>query len=285
MAIQESEHIPAVSGSDCMTPQFWPIKRRVRETADVVTLDVQAPEPQRLLPGQFNMLYAFGIGEISISMSGQPGTTDRIVHTIRAVGAVSAALAKLKRGDSVGVRGPFGSPWPVEEAAGRDVLLVAGGIGLAPLRPALYHLLRNRDTYGDVALVYGARHPRDLLFQRELEKWRRTEGLQVRVTVDHAEQDWAGDVGVVTNGISKVRFDANNTVAMVCGPEIMIRFVALELQNRGLTLDRIAVSLERNMKCAVGMCGHCQFGPEFVCKDGPVFPLARVFDNMLRREI
>lgn len=279
------ECIPAASVSDSMVPQFWPVLRRIRETAEVISVELLAPGPQRLLPGQFNMLYAFGIGEIAVSLSGQPGTTDRVMHTIRAVGAVSTALTKLKKSDTVGVRGPFGSAWPVEEAVGCDVVIVAGGIGLAPLRPVLYHVLKHRERYGQIALVYGARNPQDLLFRRELDMWRGMKDLQVRVTVDYADSDWTGDVGLATNGLSKVEFDENNTVAMVCGPEIMIRLIALALQSRGLPLDRIYLSLERNMKCAVGMCGHCQFGPEFVCKDGPVFPFARVVDNMMRREI
>jgi len=268
-----------------MVPQFWPVKRRIRETGDSITLDLRAPEPLRLRPGQFNMLYAFGIGEIPVSLSGHTGETDRVVHTIRSVGAVSAALASIKRGGTVGVRGPFGNAWPMEEAVGRDILLVAGGIGLAPLRPVLYRILENRQQYGEVGLVYGAREPDDLLFQRDIDRWRRTEGLQVRVTVDHADQEWTGEVGVVTKGIPKIQFDPVNTVAMVCGPEIMLRVVADELRSLELRSEHIYVSLERNMKCAVGMCGHCQFGPEFICKDGPVFPLDRVLDNLLRREI
>jgi NAD(P)H-flavin reductase len=231
------------------------------------------------------MLYAFGVGEVPISMSGDPAATDRIVHTIRGVGAVSEALAALQPNDTVGVRGPFGSSWPVNEAAGSDVLVIAGGLGLAPLRPALYHLIKHRERYGRVALLYGTRHPDDLLFREELDAWRRAPDLQVRVTVDHASLDWIGDVGVVTKLLPKIRFDPIDTVAMICGPEVMMRMTALTLEDVGVAPERIFVSLERNMKCAVGLCGHCQFGPHFVCKDGAIFRFDRIRDILNVREI
>jgi NAD(P)H-flavin reductase len=272
-----------------MTPSFFAVKRRVREMADVVTIEIpikpQMTERARFQPGQFNMLYAFGVGEVAISISGDPAATDRIVHTIRAVGPVSEALTKLTRNELVGVRGPFGSNWPVDQAAGCDVLVIAGGIGLAPLRPVLYHLVRAREHYGRVALLYGARSPKDLLFRRELDAWRRTPDLQVRVTVDRAGQDWIGDVGVVTKLLPKIRFDPVDTVAMICGPEVMIRLTAAALEDLGVASERIFVSLERNMKCAIGSCGHCQFGPHFLCKDGPIFGLDRIEGLLRRREI
>ncbi len=274
---------------DPMTPRFLSIKRRVRETADVFSLEIgvgdAGPLVQGFRPGQFNMLYAFGVGEIPISVSVDASVTSHITHTIRSVGPVSAALAKLRPGDQVGIRGPFGSHWPVDEAAGYDVLVIAGGIGLAPLRPALYHLLRHREAYGRVALLYGARTPGDLLYRRELDTWRRTPNLQVRVTVDRAGPDWVGDVGYVTGLLPKVRFTPVDTLAMVCGPEPMIRSTALALEAVGVTATQTFVSLERNMKCAIGFCGHCQFGPHFICKDGPVFRYDRVRDLMTIREL
>lgn len=270
-----------------MTPVFLPITRRAHETGDVITLDIPIANAPLMAfqAGQFNMLYAFGVGEVPVSVSGDPAATDRIVHTIRAVGPVSTALTKLQPDELVGVRGPFGSSWPMDAAAGSDVLVVAGGIGLAPLRPALYHLLRERERYGRVVLLYGARTPEDLLYRDELETWRRAPELQVRVTVDSAGPDWIGDVGLVTKLLSKVRFDPVDTVAMLCGPEIMIRFTATALEDLGVASESIFVSLERNMKCAVGWCGHCQFGPHFVCKDGPIFSFDRVRDNFAVREI
>jgi NAD(P)H-flavin reductase len=288
VAMEPKEKLDARGNLGLMVPKFRPIDRVTQETNDVVTLSIrpddQAPELARFKPGQFNMLYAFGIGEVPISISGDPAAMDQIVHTIRAVGPVSDALSKLEHNALVGIRGPFGSSWPVEEAAGGDVLVVAGGIGLAPLRPALYHLIAERERYGRVAFLYGARSPDDLLYRPEIEIWKQRPDLQVRVTVDRAGEDWTGDVGVVTMLLPKLNVRPATTIAMVCGPEVMIRFTAAALENLGVAPERIFVSLERNMKCAVGSCGHCQFGPHFVCKDGPIFRFDQVKHIMSIRE-
>jgi NAD(P)H-flavin reductase len=287
MTRSDESALMASHGVDPLAPRLLRLSRTARETADVVTFDVQAdhPDATQFKPGQFNMLYAFGVGEIPISVSGDPDARDRITHTIRAVGAVSSALTGLKAGDIVGFRGPFGVGWPVEEAVGCDVLVIAGGIGLAPLRPVLYWLLKRREAYGRVALLYGARSPDDLLFRRELKAWRCTPDFQVRVTVDRAGPAWTGDVGFVTAPLSRVRFSPLDAVAMICGPEVMIRSTAHALQDAGVAEERIFVSLERNMKCAVGHCGHCQFGPHFICKDGPVYPYDRVRGFLAIREL
>ncbi len=270
-----------------MTPARWRVVRRHRETQDTCTLELEPllGEGMPFKPGQFNMLYVFGVGEVPISISGDPAHPERLVHTIRAVGAVSAALCRQQPGAVVGVRGPFGSSWPVEAAEGYDVVVMAGGIGLAPLRPAIYHLLRHRGRYGNVVLLYGARTPRDLLYVRELERWRGRFDLQVEVTVDHAGEGWFGHVGVVTTLLPRAHFDPEETVAFICGPEIMMRFAAKALMNRGMEAERIFLSMERNMKCAIGLCGHCQFGPVFICKDGPVFDFARVARLLTIREL
>jgi NAD(P)H-flavin reductase len=231
------------------------------------------------------MLYAFGVGEVAISLSGDPAHPEVAVHTIRAVGAVTEALCRLEPGQTVGMRGPFGSGWPLALATGADVVVVAGGLGLAPLRPAVYHLLRHRADYGRVALLVGARTPEQLLFRDELDRWQARGDLQVLVTVDQATRDWHGRVGVVPGLLSEVELDPRHTHALVCGPEIMMRFAVRALQGRGLEDDRIHLSLERNMKCAIGLCGHCQFGPHFVCKDGPVLSYERIRDQFLRREV
>jgi NAD(P)H-flavin reductase len=231
------------------------------------------------------MLYLFGVGEVPISISGSSTQTPVMVHTIRAVGVVTRAMRQLRRGDVIGLRGPFGSAWPVEEANGNDIVLVAGGIGLAPLRPVLYHVLVNRKQYGRVMLLYGARTPDDLLYVRELEQWRGRFDLDVQATVDSASPSWYGHVGVVTRLIARATFDPGNTVAMMCGPEVMMRFSVVELQRRGVAAESIFVSTERNMKCAVGFCGQCQFGPTFVCKDGPVFRYDRILPWFGKREI
>ncbi len=273
--------------SEPMLPQRYHLRQVRKETADTFTLDLTPMDETMpaFLPGQFNMLYVFGVGEAPISISGDPARNTTMVHTIRAVGVVTHAMQQLRRGAVVGLRGPFGSAWPVAAAQGNDVVIVAGGIGLAPLRPVLYHVLANRARYGRVLLLYGARTPDDLLYTRELERWRGRFDLDVQVTVDSATQSWYGNVGVVTRLITRATFDPANTIALLCGPEVMMRFSVAELQRRGVAVDNIFVSMERNMKCAVGFCGHCQYGPTFVCKDGPVFRYDHIQPWFGKREI
>ncbi len=273
---------------DPMLPALYTVQHVAHESADTFTLLLRAPAEAGALafaPGQFNMLYAFGVGEVPVSISGDPARPELLRHTVRAVGAVTRALQKLRPGDAVGVRGPFGTAWPMEAARGRDVLVVAGGIGLAPLRPALYHLLAQRGHYGRVVLLYGARTPRDLLFRRELREWRSRFDIDVEVTVDRAGPEWQGGVGVVTKLVARAPFDPEQALACVCGPEVMIRFAVQALERRGLGDEAIWVSLERNMKCALGLCGHCQFGPLFVCKDGPVLRYDRALPFFGLREV
>jgi NAD(P)H-flavin reductase len=270
-----------------MVPQPWIVTRLRRENQDTITIELQpvdAAGDYSFAAGQFNMLYVFGVGEVPLSMSGGSTRAGRLAHTVRAVGAVSRAIGRLKRGAMVGVRGPFGSHWPVAEASGGDVLLMAGGIGIAPLRPALQHLLDNRQAYKRIAVLYGARAPENLLYLKELEKWR-SHDLQVAITVDSASTGWRGHVGTVTTLLPRVAFVADYTTAMICGPEIMMRFGVRELQKCGVVNQKIFLSMERNMKCAVGFCGHCQFGPTFICKDGPVFSYDRIKHWFEVREI
>ena len=267
---------------EAMLPRPFRVIARKEETADTVTLDLEAEDGEglRFIPGQFTMLYVFGIGEVPISISGDPGSPDTLVHTVRAVGAVTQAIATLDKGDPVGIRGPYGSGWPMDATEGKDVVVAAGGIGLAPVRPVLLALLADRGRYGAVSLIYGSRTPSDLLFLEELHAWRSRFDVEIEVTVDRADPGWHGDVGVVTSLSPRVAFEPKNTVSVVCGPEIMMKVVAAELASRGVGSESIYVSLERNMKCAIGFCGHCQFGPEFICRDGPVFPYERVADRM-----
>lgn len=286
MAMPALDRVEACGVS--VVPALYRVAKRRRETKDTFTLELT---PQRdgkipvFAPGQFNMLYAMGKGESAISISGDPSNERSLVHTVRAVGTVTKALCSLLPGEALGVRGPFGTSWPVDEAKGKDVLIVAGGIGLAPLRPAIYHILAHREDYERVALLYGARTPEEALYWRELGKWRGRFDFSVHVTVDSAKTDWRGHVGVVTHLIASANYDVKNTLAMVCGPEIMMRLTAVELVDRWIPAERVFVSLERNMKCAMGFCGHCQFGPEFVCKDGPVFPFSRVERALKIREL
>jgi NAD(P)H-flavin reductase len=274
--------------ADPMAPRPYAVERARQETQDTFTLDLTPVNGTRTIPfapGQFNMLYLFGVGEVPISISGDPGRPQTLVHTTRVVGTVTRTMRQLRVGDTLGVRGPFGNPWPVEEAFGSDLVIVAGGIGLAPLRPVLYRLLAQREKFGKVVLLYGTRSPEDILFRRELEQWRASFELDVHVTVDRAVGRWRGNVGVVTTLIPRAAFDPLSTLAMVCGPEVMMRFTALELLKRGVAREHIYLSMERNMKCGIGLCGHCQFGPTFVCKDGPVFRYDRIEAFFGKREL
>ncbi|MGB9591273.1 MAG: FAD/NAD(P)-binding protein [Candidatus Kryptoniota bacterium] len=265
---------------DPMIPLTAVVRRVVWETDDTFTLLLEPPllDGRRFsfLPGQFNMLYAFGTGEAAISISSDPYKTDRLAHTIHRVGTVTSALSRLKRGDMIGLRGPFGMPWPMKKAEGKDVFIVAGGIGLAPLRPVIYYILRQRQKFQRVALLYGARSPLDLLYRVELEQWNRLDDFEVLITVDRGDSSWKGHIGVVTNLFSYIKLDASSTIALVCGPEIMMKYTVEELRHRGLSIEQIYISMERNMKCGIGICGHCQYGPKFVCRDGPVFQLPEV---------
>lgn len=272
---------------DPMLPRPFRIERVKQELSDTFTFTLLPADDGGFAfqPGQFNMVSAFGVGEAPISISGDPDRPLPVVHTIRAVGAVTKALGMLRPGDMVGVRGPYGAPWPIEAAHGADVLIVAGGIGLAPLRPAILRVLAERERFGNVVILYGARTPEDILYADELHAWRSRFDVTVRVTVDRSTGSWNGQVGVVTRLIKGGGFDRLDTVAFLCGPEIMMRYTVQTLREVGVSDDRIHLSLERNMKCGVGLCGHCQLGPVFVCRDGPVFRCDRVHDLMITREL
>ncbi len=274
--------------ADSLHTRPYCIDRVRQETHDTFTLELSPGNGSVAFgfePGQFNMLYVFGVGEIPISICGDPRTPQRLLHTTREVGTVTHAMRQLKRGDVLGVRGPYGSHWPIEQAGGKDVVIVAGGLGLPPLRPALYELIARRDQYGKVVLLYGARTPDEILYEKELQQWRSKFDLEVYVTVDRAMGDWRGNVGVVTALIPKAPFDPSNTLAFVCGPEIMMRYAVLELKRRGVSSQNLFISMERNMKCGIGFCGHCQFGAAFVCKDGPVFRFEQIQDLFAKWEI
>ena len=265
--------------ADPMLPRPFVVRSRRSETEDTYTFELAprdggaAPD---FAPGQFNMLYLFGRGEVAISMSGDPAAPDRLMHTVRSVGSVTGGFTALDVGQTIGVRGPFGTPWPMEAARGRDILFIAGGLGLAPLRPAILHVLAHRAEYGAATVLYGTRSPQSLLFQGDLARWTASPDLQFDITVDNADADWHGRVGVITKLIARAGFDPDKTIALICGPEIMMHFSVEALKKRGMQDDAIYVSLERNMKCALGHCGHCQLGPAFVCRDGPVFRHDRV---------
>lgn len=264
------------------------VRERKLETADTVTIVLTPQKPPRalsFLPGQFNMLYLFGVGEIPISICGDTKVTDRYVHTIRIAGKISQALCGVTPGTTVGVRGPYGVGWPVQEAYGKDVVVVAGGLGLPPIRPLLYELMRNRERFGRIEVIYGAKTPKDLVFYDEIQSWRARSDLRFQTTVDTAGREWYGDVGVVTTRLPDARFDPKQTVAYLCGPEIMMKLTGQALVARGVAPEAIWVSMERNMKCAIGLCGHCQFGPDFVCRNGPVFRYSAIERAFSLREL
>jgi NAD(P)H-flavin reductase len=227
-------------------------------------------EQYRFRAGQFNMLYLPAIGEVAISISSDPDQHDSIWHTVRAAGSVTSAMARLRTGDRLGMRGPYGSSWPIELCEGQDIVIACGGVGLAPLRPAIYAVIKNRSRYGRVILLYGSRTPGDLLFHDEYDRWREHD-IEVETTVDIGDGEWRGNIGVVPVLFYRLRLNPARTRVLTCGPEIMIRFVIFEALARKISPDRIHLSMERNMNCGIGLCGHCQLGPHFVCKDGPVF--------------
>jgi NAD(P)H-flavin reductase len=272
-------NVAAITPRDPMLPDLYLVSAVGKETPDTFTLTLKPGDGfngSTFQPGQFSMLWVFGVGELPISISGDPAEHDQLVYTVRSVGQATHALVSRRVGESVGVRGPLGAGWPKDSAHGLDVIVVAGGIGLAPLRPMIYEVLRHREDYGRLVVLYGARSPRDLLYRKELAAWARQRETQVLATVDYGGLGWRGHVGVVTTLFKYARLQPDRSLAMVCGPEIMMRFVAKELENQGLAREHIYLSMERNMKCGVGLCGHCQYGPHFICKDGPVFSYERI---------
>lgn len=279
-----------------MTPRPFRVTRRRQETRDTWTLELEplSGAPIGAEPGQFTMVYAFGVGEVPLSVAGCPGPAGGdgpagddgpLVHTVRAVGAVTEAICAARPGDVLGVRGPFGRGWPLSAAAGSDVVVVAGGLGLAPLRPLIRRILRRRDDYGEVAVLVGSRTPADLLHRRELAGWQERADLQALVTVDGGEPGWRGRVGLVTALLRDVRFDPARAVAFTCGPEIMMRLTARALVDVGVPADRVHLSVERNMHCGLGHCGRCQLGPLILCLDGPVHGYDRLGPLLAVREL
>lgn len=266
-----------------MEPVPYRVTRRREETADTVTLSLEPvgtpiPEPE---PGQFTMMYAFGVGEVPISVS---RTVPVLEQTVRAVGAVTSAVTGARPGQVLGLRGPFGSGWRLDEARGRDVLVAAGGIGLAPLRPVVLRALADRDAFGRVAVLIGARTPGDLPFAAEFDEWRRR-GAQVEVTVDRPAPGWTGHVGLITALAKAAGVDPGRATAFVCGPEVMMRLTAESFIGLGMRAADVRLSLERNMHCGLGWCGHCQLGPLLICRDGPVVAYERALPLMTVREL
>jgi len=271
--------------AEAMLPVLHRVQSRQEPVPGVVTLilEAQDTEPMRFGPGQFNMLWAYGVGEAAISISGDPANGE-LAHTIREVGATTRALCRLEVGEVLGVRGPFGNGWEIGDGRGADVVMVAGGLGLAPLRPAALAVAADRGSYGRALLLVGVRSPEQLVFGPDLDRLHAA-GIEVQVIVDRAAPGWSGRVGLVTELVQRADFDPSNALALVCGPEAMMRFTARALVDRGVAPARIRVSMERNMKCAIGLCGHCQLGPDFICREGPVLNFDRMAPLMAIREL
>ncbi len=264
-------------------PHLTKISEVRRETPDTLTFHLRFADPGlgrafRFHPGQFVEVSVFGVGEAPIGFASGPANGDGFEITVKAMGSVTRALHRLQPGDAVGIRGPFGNSFPVEEAKGLDVVIVAGGIGLPPLRSLLEAILADRSGFGTVTLLYGARTPVDRVYKGELECWRSRGDLNVLETVDVGDDTWTGPVGVVTTLFGQVTVDPARTVAYTCGPPIMIKFVIQDLLRIGFAEDRIVSTLERTMKCGVGKCGHCTIGHLYVCVDGPVFTYKQIKD-------
>lgn len=278
---------PGLLAPDPMLPRDFQIVDTRLDTRDTVTLALEPVDGVRLehRAGQFTMLHAFGVGEVPISICGDPTAPGPLLHTIRDVGAVTHALVTAAPGTTVGVRGPFGTGWEVADGIGGDVVIVTGGIGLAPLRPAILEVVSRRSDYGRVILLYGARSPEDILFAEDMASWAADHDIVVEVTVDYGPPSWTGRVGLVTNLVTRAGFDPLNSLALVCGPEVMMRFAATALVDRGVGAARIRLSMERNMKCGIGLCGHCQLRELFLCVDGPVLDYARLGPLMDIREL
>jgi len=278
---------PAAATGDPILPRPFRVLHTRRDTRDTHTLVLEALDgaPLPFRPGQFTMLAAFGVGEVPISISGDPAHPEVLEHTIRNVGAVTAALVAAEPGTVLGVRGPFGTGWEVADGRGGDLVFVAGGIGLAPLRPAVLEALGDRAAYRRIVILYGTRTPDDVLFADELARWATGFDVAVELTVDNGPAGWAGRVGFVTQLVQRAGFEPGRAFAHVCGPEVMMRSVAGALRDRGVSSTRLRLSMERNMECGIGLCGHCQLRELFVCVDGPVFELDRLAPLLTKWEL
>ena len=257
------------------------IVERIDETRDIFTLrlrltDAAAHAAYDFAPGQFNMLYLHGVGEVAISIVSDPEEGGTLDHTIRALGRVTKGLAALRPGQCIGIRGPYGRGWPMQEAEGRDVLLITGGLGCAPLVSVINYIVLRRPRYGKLCIVQGVKHSADLIWRDRYERWSELPDTRVLLAADRGAADWRWHVGLVTDLLQDVDIEPDRAVALMCGPEAMMNAAARSLLARGFDATQLHLSMERNMHCAVAQCGHCQFGADFVCRDGPVFSYDRI---------
>jgi sulfhydrogenase subunit gamma (sulfur reductase) len=252
------------------------ILERVDESPSVFTLRLRLcrqaeRDGYRFAPGQFNMLYLYGVGEVAISIVSDPDEPEHLLHTIRAVGRVTHGMARLKQGERIGLRGPYGRGWPLEDAQGRDVIVLTGGLGCAPVVSVINYIIARRAAYGRLTIIQGVKHADDLLWRERYALWDSLPDTQVLLSADHGGPVWPWHVGLVTGVFDQARIDGARSLVMMCGPEPMMRASVTELSRRGVAEDAIYLSMERNMQCALGHCGHCQYGAAFVCRQGPVF--------------
>ena len=257
-------------------PHEAEIFQRLEETPHIFTLRLRFTDPDiheqyQFEPGQFNMLYVYGVGEVPISIVSDPQDEHAYDHTIRRLGRVTNVLADLKEGDRIGVRGAYGRGWPVQQAEGRDVVLITGGLGCAPVVSVINYVLKRRDRYRRLIIMQGVKHADDLIWREKYEIWNKQEDTQVVLAASQGGAGWPWATGHITELVSEIDFDPQNCTVMMCGPEGMMIAAIKELLPRNVPESSIWLSMERNMQCAIGHCGHCQHGPNFVCKDGPVF--------------
>jgi NAD(P)H-flavin reductase len=262
--------------TDLHCPLEAEIIGKERESRTIVTLtlrltDADAASAFRFLPGQFNMLYVKGVGEIPISIASDPDTPEALSHTIRATGRVSTRLTELEPGDRIGLRGPFGRGWPLEQLGGRDLIIVTGGLGCAPVAPVISYITDRRQDFGRLAILHGVKHCSDLIWGECYSEWAAQDDTQVLLSADRCDLSWSGTTGPVTQLFDQLEIPPSEAAAMICGPEPMQHACAEWLLANDMPAGDIWLSLERNMRCAVGLCGHCQFGEHFICRDGPVF--------------
>ena len=259
------------------------ILERIQEAPNLFTLRLNFTDPEiqnayEFEPGQFNMLYLYGVGEVAISIVSDPECSHSIDHTIRVVGRVTKGMANLKKGDRIGLRGPYGRGWPMKEARKKDIVVVTGGLGCAPVVSVINYIEQRREDYGRLNIVQGVKHSADFIWKKRYDKWRELEDTKVLLAADVGEAIWPWHVGPVTSLFDQLAFDPDNVAVMMCGPEGMMRVVCDHMLDKNVADSQLFLSMERNMQCAIGHCGHCQYGSKFICKDGPVFSYDRVRD-------
>ncbi len=264
------------SRNDPYLPEAAEIIARRQESSSIFSIDTRfrsssIHKDYTFHPGQFNMIYLYGVGEVAISISSDPSKNKYLTHTIRAVGRVTKALQKLKEGDVIGIRGPYGNGWPIAQAENKDVIIVTGGLGCAPTVSVINYMMARRNRYGNIKILQGVKHSDDFIFRQYYDKWKKTGDTQVHIAADQAGPKWPWVTGFVTDMIKDLPINSENTIAMMCGPEAMMGVAVKALVNKGMDEESLYLSMERNMECGLGHCGHCQYGGVFICKDGPVF--------------